>query len=78
MVLDFASRQAEACFCVWNIGHTYSEVCLIFAAQLIKIWWLKPLGGVYLIYLTWDYFRTKATPKKEDDILAKRTSGIIN
>jgi YkoY family integral membrane protein len=35
-------------------------VCLFLAAWLVKIWWLKPLGGLYLIYLAFDYFKGKA------------------
>ena len=85
MVLDLRPDKRKLALRYGILGaYIFRGICLIFAAQLIKIWWLKPLGGVYLIYLTWDYFRTKATPKKEDDILAKKnkwyyklTNGLV-
>ncbi|MCB0525151.1 MAG: TerC family protein [Saprospiraceae bacterium] len=85
MVLDLPPDKRKLALRYGILGaYIFRGICLIFAAQLIKIWWLKPLGGVYLIYLTWDYFRTKATPKKEDDILAKKnkwyyklTNGLV-
>ena len=85
MVLDLPPDKRKLALRYGILGaYIFRGICLIFAAQLIKIWWLKPLSGVYVIYLTWDYFRTKATPKKEDDILAKKnkwyyklTNGLV-
>jgi YkoY family integral membrane protein len=44
---------------------------LLLAAWIIKIWWLKPLGGLYLLYLVWAWWKGKQTPEKEDDTLNK-------
>jgi YkoY family integral membrane protein len=52
-------------------AYFFRGVCLIFAALIINIWWLKPFGGLYLVYLTYDYFKSKATPENEDDTLNK-------
>jgi YkoY family integral membrane protein len=41
-------------------------LCLFLAAWLVSIWWLKPLGGLYLIYLALDYFRGKGEEKEEE------------
>jgi YkoY family integral membrane protein len=38
---------------------------------ILNIWWLKPFGGLYLVYLTYDYFKSKATPENDDDTLNK-------
>jgi YkoY family integral membrane protein len=48
----------------------------VLAAWLVKIWWLKAIGGLYLIYLFINYFYTKSTPKKEDDTLNKEENKI--
>ncbi len=40
-------------------------LCLFLAAWLVSIWWLKPLGGLYLIYLAVDYFRGKGAEEEE-------------
>ena len=46
------------------------------AAWLIKIWWLKSVGGLYLIYLFVDYFKSKSTKETEDDTLNKEENII--
>ena len=63
MVMDL-DKEARAKALRYGIigAYVFRGICLLFAAILIKIWWLKPLGGLYLIYLTYDYFKTKATP----------------
>jgi YkoY family integral membrane protein len=43
-------------------------LCLFLAAWLVSIWWLKPLGGLYLIYLAFDYFRGKGEEKEEEAV----------
>ncbi|MCB0528803.1 MAG: TerC family protein [Saprospiraceae bacterium] len=72
MVLDLPAEQRAKALRYGILGaYIFRGLCLIFAAWLIKIWWLKPLGGLYLIYLCFDYFRRKATPQKDDDVLVK-------
>ncbi len=40
-------------------AYAFRGLCLIFAYQLVKVWWLKPLGGLYLLWLAVDYFKDK-------------------
>ncbi len=49
---------------------------MIFASILIQIWWLKPLGGLYLLYLVYDFWKGKQTPEKEDDVLDKNSNWL--
>jgi hypothetical protein len=49
-------------------------VCLIFASFLIKFWFLKPLGGLYLLYLVYDHYQ--AGPKNGSDEIVKEKSWI--
>jgi len=85
MVLDLPPEKRNLALRYGILGaYVFRGLCLIFAAWLIKIWWLKPLGGAYLIYLSISYFRTKATPSTEDDLLEKEqkwyyklTSGVV-
>ena len=75
MVLDLPKEQRARALRYGIIGaYFFRGVCLLFAAWLIKIWWLKPLGGIYLLYLCWDYFRRKATPEQGDDLLVKENN----
>ncbi|MBV6439411.1 MAG: DUF475 domain-containing protein [Haliscomenobacteraceae bacterium CHB4] len=72
MVMDLPQHQRAKALRYGIIGaYVFRGLCLIFAAWLIKIWWLKPLGGLYLLYLAYDYFRREATPQQEDDLLVK-------
>ena len=72
MVLDLPPEKRKLALRYGILGaYVFRGICLIFASWLIKIWWLKPLGGLYLIYLAVDYFRRKATPQTDDDMLKK-------
>ncbi len=72
MVMDLPQHQRARALRYGILGaYVFRGLCLIFAAWLIQIWWLKPLGGFYLLYLAYGYFKGKSTPQKEDDLLVK-------
>ena len=50
---------------------------MFFASTLIKIWWLKFLGGLYLLYIVIDWLRGKGTKSHADDLLDKKESGFF-
>ena len=73
MVMDLPQKQRSRALRIGLIlGYIFRGTCLIFASFLIKIWWLKLLGGLYLLYLAIDYFITKKTPDQSDDLLNKQ------
>jgi YkoY family integral membrane protein len=77
MVMDLPKEQREKALKYGIIGaYVFRGICLVLAAWLVKIWWLKAIGGLYLIYLFINYFYTKSTPKKEDDTLNKEENKI--
>lgn len=77
MVMDLPKEQRNKALKFGILGaYVFRGICLVLASWLIKIWWLKALGGLYLLYLFINYFRTKATVTKEDDILNKSESKI--
>jgi YkoY family integral membrane protein len=49
---------------------------MIFASVLIKIWWLKPIGGLYLLYLVYDWYKGKQTETTEDDLIDKKSNWL--
>lgn len=60
MVMDLPKSQRDKALKYGIIGaYVFRGICLFLAAWLVKIWWLKPLGGLYLLYLAFDYFRKK-------------------
>src|SRR6202000_137177 len=60
MVLDLPKNQRNKALRYGIIGaYVLRGVCLFLASWLIKIWWLKPIGGLYLLYLAFTYFKGK-------------------
>lgn len=48
-------------------AYFFRGICLLFASYLINIWWLKGVGGLYLVYLFIDWaLNTKKKQKKKD------------
>lgn len=77
MVMDLPKEQRKKALKYGIIGaYVFRGVCLLLASYLIKIWWLKAVGGLYLIYLFVDYFKSKSTKEKEDDTLNKEENWI--
>ncbi len=72
MVKDLGPEQRQKALKYGIFGaYFFRGLCLIFAQWLVQFWFLKVLGGVYLLYLAIDYFLTKPTAKHEHEILDK-------
>lgn len=77
MVMDLPKEQRSRALRYGIIGaYVFRGICLLLAAYIIKIWWLKPLGGLYLLYLVWDWWKGKQTPEKDDDTLDKKSNWL--
>lgn len=77
MVLDLPKEQRNKALRYGIIGaYVFRGICLFLAAWLVKVWWLKPLGGFYLIYLAFDYFKGKSDSGKEEESVNKNESWI--
>ncbi len=77
MVIDLPKEQRSKALRYGIIGaYVLRGACLFLAAWLVKIWWLKPLGGLYLLYLTFDYFKGKAEEGGDDEGVNKSESWI--
>ena len=73
MVMDLPKQQRNKALKYGIIGaYVFRGLCLLFAAFLIRIWWLKPLGGFYLLYLVWNWWKGKQSAKKTDDFIDKK------
>ena len=75
MVLDLPKNQRSKALKYGIIGaYVLRGACLFLAAWLVKIWWLKPIGGLYLLYLAFNYFRGKMSKTKnhEEDVVADK------
>jgi YkoY family integral membrane protein len=78
MVMDLPPAQRRRALRYGIIGaYVFRGLCLIFAAWLVTIWWLKPVGGLYLLYLTYSYFKGKSTPDDpSDDYVDKKSNWL--
>ena len=66
MVSDLPDNQRSKALRYGIVGaYAFRILCLVFASYLIRFWYLKPLGGLYLLYLTYDHFRPH--PSTDDD-----------
>ena len=73
MVMDLPTVQREKALKYGIIGaYVFRGLAMIFAGILIKFWFLKPIGGLYLIYLVYSWWKGKQTVSEEDDFVDKK------
>lgn len=69
MVMDLPKAERDKALKYGIIGaYVFRGICLFLAAWLVTIWWLKPIGGIYLLYLAVKYFYNKRTKKDGHDV----------
>ena len=77
MVMDLPKEQRNRALKYGIFGaYIFRGICLVLAGFLISIWWLKPIGGIYLLYLVWDWYKTKQTKSEDDDLLDKKSNWL--
>ncbi len=60
MVLDLPKTQRKKALFYGMIGAIgFRILCLFLASYLLQIWWIEPIGGIYLLFLVIGYFRKK-------------------
>lgn len=73
MVGDLPRDQRKKALRYGILGaYVFRGLCIVFASFLIKFWFLKPLGGLYLLYLAYGHF--KARPAPDDESIDKQKS----
>jgi YkoY family integral membrane protein len=64
MVMDLPKEQRDKALKFGIIGaYVFRGICLFLAAWLVTIWWLKPIGGIYLLYLAIKFFYSRHAKK---------------
>ncbi|AFJ90957.1 DUF475 domain-containing protein [Blattabacterium sp. (Blaberus giganteus)] len=60
MIINLKKKDRKKAIKYGIIGaYFFRGLCLLFTSILIKIWWLKPLGGIYLIFIGLNHFLKK-------------------
>jgi YkoY family integral membrane protein len=77
MVMDLPEKERDKAlkYGIWG-AYIFRGLAMVFASLLIQIWWLKPVGGLYLLYLVFDYWKGKQTETEEDDVLDKNSNWL--
>ena len=77
MVLDLPENQRQKALKYGILGaYIFRGLALLFASVLIKIWWLKPIGGLYLLYLVFDWYKKKQKSNNEEEIVDKNANWL--
>lgn len=75
MVMRLPEEQRDKALKYGILGaYVFRGLCLALAAWLITIWWLEPLGGLYLLWLAWTHFSRRQSVETEG-IEAVKTDG---
>ena len=75
MVMRLPEHQRGKALKYGIIGaYAFRGLCLALAAWLITIWWLEPLGGLYLLWLAWSHF-SRHESVIEEGVEAVETEG---
>lgn len=83
LVGDLPAAQRRQALRYGIIGaYLFRGLCLVFASYLVGFWFLKPLGGLYLLYLCFNYFRAEKpeeedAPDKQKSWLYRSTIGLL-
>lgn len=60
MVMDLPVQERKKALKYGIIGaYIFRGICLLSAAYLVNFWYLKPLGGLYLVYITYSWAKGK-------------------
>jgi YkoY family integral membrane protein len=77
LVMDLPEKKRAAALRYGILGaYLFRGICLFFASFLVQIWWLKPIGGLYLLYIFHDWMKGKKTPDKSDDYIDKKSNWL--
>lgn len=86
MVKDLPVETQKKALSYGIIGaYVFRGLALVFTSFIVGIWWLKPLGGLYLMWMCYSYFKGKSTEDTSDDldkpasesVLYKYTVGLL-
>lgn len=77
MVMRLPEHQRGKALKYGIIGaYAFRGLCLALAAWLITIWWLEPLGGIYLLWLAWSHF-SQHKSVEDEGVEAVETEGNL-
>ena len=77
MVMELPAEQRKRALKFGIFGaYLFRGICLFLASFLVQVWWLKSVGGLYLIYLVWHWWSTKRKKEKGKKEMHKENSRL--
>lgn len=78
MVKDLPKEQQSKALKYGIIGaYVFRGVALIAVESILKFWWLKPIGGAYLLYMAIKHFSNKSIQDEIEDEVAETKKSFI-
>jgi len=85
MVMDLPKNKRKKALKYGVFGaYLFRGLALLFATFLVQFWYLKPLGGIYLLYIVWDWWMDKLSDdsgkkehSKNDKWIYKKVTSLI-
>ena len=69
MVKDLPEKQQSQALRYGIIGaYIFRGVALILVEQILSIWWLKPIGGLYLLWMAFSHFVQKSKDEASEEV----------
>jgi YkoY family integral membrane protein len=73
IVMDLEPKNRKKALRYGILGaYLFRGTAMVFAAFIIRIWWLKPLGGLYLLYLVYGFWKGKQDGSGEEEGVDKK------
>lgn len=67
MVMDLPEKQRDRALKYGIFGaYLFRGLAMLFASFLISFWWLKLLGGLYLLYLVYGWWKDKKAKENKE------------
>jgi YkoY family integral membrane protein len=69
MVKDLPEKQQSQALRYGIIGaYIFRGVALVLVEQILSIWWLKPIGGLYLLWMAFSHFVQKSKDEASEEV----------
>ncbi|WP_212005078.1 DUF475 domain-containing protein [Chitinophaga sp. HK235] len=77
MVMDLPEKQRDRALKYGIIGaYLFRGLAMLFASFLIQFWWLKALGGLYLLYLVFSWVKDQRAKRKKENQVEEEEESI--
>jgi YkoY family integral membrane protein len=78
MVKDLPKAQQSKALKYGIIGaYVFRGIALVLVESILEIWWLKPIGGVYLLYMCIKHFSAKTIQEEIDETVSETKHNFL-